>query len=64
MTLRPFLVLFLLQVQLGPLSGLQGAAQQPAPHFPRRAVYPQSDPEVCVVLISKLASFASLLHAH
>eukprot|EP01043_Picozoa_sp_COSAG02_P011959 COSAG02_NODE_451_length_22060_cov_6.853513_2_plen_133_part_00 len=55
MVLRPFSVLLLLQAQLGPLSGLEGALQQPAPRFPKRAVYPQPDPELCVVLISKLA---------
>ncbi len=56
MRLRSFLAVVLLQAaQLRPLGGLQSAAQQPAT-FPKRAVYPQSDPEVCVVLISKPTS--------
>ena len=55
MVFRPVLALVLLQAShLRPLSGLQSAAQQPVT-FAKRVVYPQSDPEVCVVLISEAA---------
>jgi hypothetical protein len=47
------LLLVLLQAQLclqvgAPLAADHAAKQR----FPRRAVYPQADPEICVVLIS------------
>ena len=39
----------LVQAQLLQVGGLADAAKQT---FPRREVYPQADPEICVVLIS------------